>query len=78
MTPEDLIERCDLAIAHPLLGGDDAKITLVVKGRWGSLNRRRFAGKGSPLGEIICDGPDGFIFVVFSAHEMKQYVEARK
>jgi hypothetical protein len=78
MTPNELIERCDQSINSPILGGSDAKITLTIKGRWGTSNSRRLADKGSPVGRIVSDGPPGYIIVLFSAQEVKQYAQKLK
>jgi len=78
MTPTELIDICDRSINSKFFGGPDAKITLTIKGKWGTTDSRRLAGKGSPMGRIVSDGPPGFIVVMFSAQEVKEYAEARK
>jgi len=78
MTPNELIERCDRSINSKFFGGPDAKITLTIKGKWGTTDSRRLAGKGSPVGRIVSDGPPGYIIVLFSAQEVKQYAQGLK
>lgn len=72
MTPEEIIKQCDLNIKTVSAG---AKVHLTLPGRWGVTDTRRLC-KGGPVGVIYADIADGKrILVVFSAAEVKTYLE---
>jgi hypothetical protein len=76
ISSQQIREQCKIAIAHPHLGGVDAKIRLVIPGQWGNSNRKLLIkAKGAPFGEIISDADDKHVLVAFSAKEVLDWLE---
>jgi hypothetical protein len=76
MSFQEIKAKCQAAIAHPHLGGADAKVHLLVPGRWGASPRKQIIkAKGAPFGEIISDADDKHLLVVFQAKEILDYLE---
>lgn len=71
MKPEEIIQQCDEQIRR---WGHGAKVSFVVRGRWGKRNTKRL-WPGGPVGEILAEVDENRLLVAFSASEVKQAVE---
>lgn len=79
MTPQQLIEQCEKAIAHPILGGPEAKISLVLRGQFTNSGKKRlWKGKGAPVGECVSDADDKHVMVVFRAQDVLDAVKCQE
>jgi hypothetical protein len=76
MNIQKLIDACEKQKIHPVLGGSNAKIQLMVKGRWGSSNRKKLMNvKGAPFGVIIADANDTHVLAVFRCQEVIDFLK---
>lgn len=77
MTPAELIQQCEQAIASPVSGGPEAKVTLIVPGRFTASGKKRlWKGAGSPVGKCLSENQNGVI-CLFSAQEVIDAVKKR-
>lgn len=71
MTPAELIQQCEQAIASPISGGPEAKVTLILPGSFTrSGTKRLWKGAGSPIGRCLSDNNQGGVICLFSAQEV--------
>jgi hypothetical protein len=74
-----IYDRCIEVIKHPIVGGVNATLTLVVQGRRPAhQTRRTLVGRNSPTGEIVADGDGNTQLVAFKAMDILAWMTAMK
>lgn len=76
MTLQEMIKQCKSAIAHPLLGGDKAKVTFILRGQFTNSGKKKLINvKGAPMGKCVSDADDKHVMVAFSAKEVMRWAQ---